>query len=159
MEISCFRRHSRENMTDESATSTQTTCGDTLRCLPHCTCRCHRSMTNIISPSLRSYLGDLLVPQRVLLAPWSSWTCCDVQTCRGDIQRPVTIEWVLPSGPFPIHLQLSLSTLLTIDVQREASEDGLFRTLWSTFGSRTVMDAMDEETDPCSTIPGGFPQM
>lgn len=84
------------------------------KCLPNCVCRCHHpSVTRLVPNLLASVVGQVSVSKRLLRPTFSPWSLCNVQTCRGDIQRAATVRWVLPfrilhgflesSKPCPIH--------------------------------------------------------
>ena len=97
----------------------------TLRCLPDCTCRCHLPLVDQLVPVwLAPYIGQLSVSRRLLYPFWSSSNLCNVQTCRGDLQRAVTVQWSLPFGLLNIRgslqyfqgsqIQLSISAPRTV---------------------------------------------
>ena len=70
-----------------------------LRCLPDCPCRCHSPSVHRLIPTwLAYYIGQISISKRLLRPPWSSWSLCDEQTCRGDLQRALIVQWVLPTG-------------------------------------------------------------
>ncbi|KAI0799648.1 ankyrin repeat-containing domain protein [Irpex lacteus] len=79
-----------------------------LHCLENCHCRCHNlSMQSLIPAKLASYIGQIYVSKRLLRAPWSTWSVCNVQTCRGDLRRTMTINWILPPSFLSGFLQSS----------------------------------------------------
>ena len=87
--------------------STSTSDGP-LRCLPACECRCHTLAFKQMVPScIVPYFGKLFVPTRLFHPPWSSWSRCDVQTCRGDLLEDMPVRWLLPARHFNIKLELS----------------------------------------------------
>ena len=68
-----------------------------LGCPPSCQCRCHYpSVTRLVPKYLAPYIGQLSISKRLLHPTFSSWSLCNVQTCRGDFQQAATIRWVLP---------------------------------------------------------------
>lgn len=81
-----------------------------LRCLSGCDCQCHAlAFKPIIHKRLVPYVGQVYVPRRFFHPPWSSWSRCDVQTCRGDLLEDLPIRWLLPSRAFNIQLRLGSS--------------------------------------------------
>lgn len=68
-----------------------------LKCATDCNCRCHKSSTGQVVPSLLvPYIGHLNVSRRLLhdmrVLPWE----CNVQTCRRNRTRPAEIRWYPP---------------------------------------------------------------
>ncbi len=73
----------------------------TLHCLHNCRCRCHDSAVESMIPArLTSYLGQIFLSKRLFCPPWSTWSRCNVQTCRGDLRRALAFVWLLPHGLF-----------------------------------------------------------
>ncbi len=82
---------------------------ESLRCLSNCTCRCHATaLRMLLPPAFTPYIGQIYIPKRLLHAPWSSWSLCNVQTCRGDWQKAMSIVWLLP----PTGLLLGLLSIV-----------------------------------------------
>ena len=97
-----------------------------LRCLPHCPCRCHDSLvTSLIPRWLAFYIGQVYISKRLLTPAFSPWSRCNVQTCRGDLQRAITIRWILPPGLLsgclqssktqPIHIFIGAPRIIPFD--------------------------------------------
>lgn len=95
-----------------------------LRCLPACECRCHTLAYKQVFPSwVVPYVGKLFMPTRLFHPPWSSWSRCDVQTCRGDLLDDMLVRWLLParhcninikfsSESYPIYLSIGIPRLI-----------------------------------------------
>ena len=86
---------------------------DSLKCLPDCQCRCHSSlMASLVPIWLASYIGHVFVSKQLIYPPWSTWSLCTVQTCRGDAQRMMAITWLLP------HTQLLSGLTVTLNMTK-----------------------------------------
>lgn len=82
-----------------------------LQCLPGCDCRCHSALSQPLVPSQwAAYIGQVHVSRRL---SWLSEDPCDVQTCRGHRygKSESSIQWILPSGLLPLHVQFSSAWL------------------------------------------------
>ncbi|KAI0090454.1 hypothetical protein BDY19DRAFT_773051 [Irpex rosettiformis] len=89
-----------------------------LQCLPNCKCRCHNSsFSHLISSTLTHYLGQILLSKRLLHTLWSSRSLCNVQTCRGDLQQPLQIIWLLPRGFLHVHAYLQTTILMNYPIK------------------------------------------
>lgn len=89
----------------------------TLHCLADCHCRCHGlSMQSLIPGKLASYIGQIYVSKRLLRAPWATWSVCNVQTCRGDVQRAMTINWIIPPSFLSGFLQSSRDRRIQVSI-------------------------------------------
>ncbi|KAI0825996.1 hypothetical protein BC629DRAFT_1586856 [Irpex lacteus] len=64
-------------------------------------------MQSLIPGQLASYIGQISVSKRLLRAPWATCSVCNVQTCRGDVRRAMTINWILPPSFLSGYLQSS----------------------------------------------------
>lgn len=83
-----------------------------LQCALDCECRCHSSTVLRLIPNLLApYVGQVHISKRLLSPPWSSWSRCNIQACRGDWFGESSIQWVLPSGFVPVNLQFSSPSL------------------------------------------------
>ena len=92
----------RPNVCASQNTATANT-RDGLACLPNCNCRCHDfSFSSLIPSWLVWYIGQVFISRQLLQvhSAWISWSRCNVQTCRGDFLRTMTILWLLPRGLF-----------------------------------------------------------
>ena len=66
-----------------------------LHCLAGCECRCHYpAITKLFPTWLAPYIGQISLSKHLL----RSRPPCNVQTCRGDLQRVATVQWILPPG-------------------------------------------------------------
>ncbi|KAI0339164.1 ankyrin [Trametopsis cervina] len=112
---------------------------DSLRCLDGCQCRCHTYAFRTLVPKyLVPYFGQIFLPKRVLHPPWSSWSRCNEQTCRGDWLTEVPLRWFLPTGGLALHLELSSPSLpvyLSVSTPRLVPRNAL---VWRLVGSGDV---------------------
>ena len=71
-----------------------------LKCLPNCECRCHYpSISRLIPGWLAPYTGQVSISKRLLHPTFlSRLSLCDVQTCRGDLRRSMSLRWNSPLG-------------------------------------------------------------
>ena len=71
-----------------------------LGCLPNCGCRCHHpSIVQRLPGWLATSTGQVSISQRLLHPTFSSWlSLCNVQTCRGDLRRSISLRWNSPLG-------------------------------------------------------------
>ena len=96
-----YDRHHGTQSTLSGITAAYHYSGTGLRCLPGCHCRCHDSSFSSIIPAWIAWaVGKIFISKRLLYPPWSSWSRCNFQTCRGDFLRTVAILWLLPRVPF-----------------------------------------------------------
>ncbi|KAI0085489.1 hypothetical protein BDY19DRAFT_996628 [Irpex rosettiformis] len=54
-------------------------------------------MKSLFPNWMTSYIGHVFISKRLRLRPWSEWSLCTVQTCRGDFQRATLVTWLRPA--------------------------------------------------------------
>ena len=71
-----------------------------LECPSNCPCRCHYpSISQLIPGWLAPYTGQVSISKRLLHPTFSSrLSLCNVQTCRGDLRRSMSLRWNSPLG-------------------------------------------------------------
>ncbi|KAI0799645.1 ankyrin repeat-containing domain protein [Irpex lacteus] len=92
---SCLKRHTKKIFVPPESTPHT----GRLHCSNDCACRCHdSSVTSLLPRCLTTYFGQIFISKRLLHPTFSSWSRCNLATCRGDFLEPCKICFVLPPG-------------------------------------------------------------